>query len=326
MASPFPKSASSAGNGKILVNLQPNGASGLANMTYQYPLKLISPSASTEATSALVFLLSYGGGLVGGDCVSLQVDIQQSAKLSLVTQGHTKIFKSPSPEVVTQQTLNVRIEDGAGLCLLPDPVQPFRDSVYKQVQIFRLAPDASLCLLDWVTEGRSARGENWSFVRWHGKNEVWVGEGEADKGRLLVRDSVLLEGDRYQIPNQTLREIMQSNAVFGTLILRGPMMKRLGDFFMAEFTALPRIGARDFEDKGGECQKDSGKDAAWRRRRLHLENKERVLWSSASIRGCVVVKFGSRTVEGGRMWLGSMLAHQGDIATSFGAQALMCVR
>ena len=295
-------------------------------MTYQYPLKLISPSVPTEAMSALVFLLSYGGGLVGGDCVSLQIDIQRCAKLSIATQGYTKIFKSPSPEVVTQQKLNVRIEGGAGLCLLPDPVQPFRDSVYKQIQIFHLAPDASLCLLDWVTEGRSARGEKWSFVRWHGKNEVWVDDGEADKSRLLVRDSVLLEGDQHQILHQTLRGVMQSNAVFGTLILRGPMMKELGDFFMAEFTALPRLGARDFEDKGEECQKDPGNDIDWRRGRLHLEKKHGVLWSSASIRGCVVVKFGSSTVEGGRMWLGSMLVHQGDIATSFGTPALMCVR
>ena len=84
----------------------------------------------------LVFLLSYGGGLVGGDSVNLYITVKNGSKLSLVTQGHTKIFKSPTPDVLTSQTLHVQVEDGAALCLLPDPVQPFEDSVYFQKQMF----------------------------------------------------------------------------------------------------------------------------------------------------------------------------------------------
>ena len=77
-------------------------------IAYQYPLKLISPtSPSGGQKSVVVFLLSYGGGLVGGDSVKLGIEIRAGASLSLVTQGHTKIFKSPSPEVVTSQTMTV---------------------------------------------------------------------------------------------------------------------------------------------------------------------------------------------------------------------------
>lgn len=344
-SSPFPASTSSPGEGQLTTVLLPNGHSHISTLTYQYPLKLISPPRNTQQhLSALVFLLSYGGGLVGGDSVSLSITVQPKAKLSIVTQGHTKIFKSASPHIVTRQTLNVLIQDGAALCLLPDPVQPFAESVYEQTQLFRLqGANASLCLLDWVTQGRSARGENWDLVRWTGRNEIWwssVVDADTNgaKGRLLVRDAVKLDGTAsLKSPVvKELRDTMHGMGIFGTLILRGPLVKALGAFFLAEFAAMPRIGARDWRSeeakKAQEAQQQSGGAHTtnsledWRAARLKFEQDEQILWSAANVRGCVVVKFGSFTVEGGRMWIGTMLARQGSIAEHFGDQALMCVK
>lgn len=106
-------------------------------------------------------------------------------------------------------------------------------------------------------------------------------------------------------------------------------MDALAAFFTSEFTALPRIGARDFrsqdrkekDDKAGVSQQE-----AWRYSRLNQEKEEGVLWSAAKVRGCIVVKFGARTVEGGRNWIGSMLKEEGTIISNFGEDATMCVR
>jgi len=330
MESPFPQSASAAGEGSIVVKLLPNGESGLETVTYQYPLKLISPSRSAETRSVLVFLLSYGGGLVGGDAVNLSINVRKDARLSVVTQGHTKIFISATPDIVTRQTLRVHIADGAALCLLPDPVQPFAESVYRQVQIFHLTGTASLCLLDWVTQGRVARGEDWSFVKWVGRNEVWAAPGDKpeDKERLLVRDTVILDKNRPELTNTVLRDTMHGLAVFGTLLLRGPLTSALGAFFLAEFAALPRIGARDFRSAATQEREEEqmSPHEAWRASRLEMEKEERVLWSAANVRGCVVVKFGAATVEAGRTWIGSMMVREGSVASTFGDHALMCVR
>lgn len=368
--SPFPASTSSPGQGQLTTVLLPNGHSHISSLTYQYPLKLISPPRNPQQhLAALVFLLSYGGGLVGGDTVSLAITVQPHAKLAIVTQGHTKIFKSAAPDIVTRQTLHVRIQDGAALCLLPDPVQPFAESVYEQTQLFQLqGPRASLCLLDWVTQGRSARGEDWDLVRWTGRNEIWLstssststssisGGGAADadttitgagaakakgEGRLLVRDAVKLDGTASSLRSSPavkhLRDTMHGMGIFGTLVLRGPLVQALGAFFLAEFAAMPRIGARDWRSdearKAQEAQRQQNEgprtsDALedWRAARLKLEQDEQILWSAANVRGCVVVKFGSCTVEGGRMWIGTMLTRQGSIAEHFGDQALMCVK
>lgn len=338
MSSPFPASASAPGDGSITVKRLPNGHSHLEAITYQYPLKLISPPRSHQQDrSVLVFLLSYGGGLVGGDTVNLAIGVQRGSRLSIVTQGHTKIFKSATPDIVTRQTLDVAVEDGAALCLLPDPVQPFAESVYEQTQIFRLSGSgASLFLLDWVTQGRGARGEDWDLVRWVGRNEVWWSSGAAapqgsGRGRLLVRDSVKLDGRAsLDAAAGDLRSTMHGLGIFGTLILRGPLTKALGDFLVAEFAALPRIGARDWRtDEARQLAEDEGArdpHVVWREERLEMERREKVLWSAASVRGCVVVKFGAPTVEAGRTWIGTMLVREGSVEEHFGDQALMCVR
>ncbi|KAG6033938.1 hypothetical protein E4U41_006772 [Claviceps citrina] len=327
---PFPKSSSVPGEGQIVAKTLPGGGNGIESMAYQYPLKLISPTSPTGGQkSALVFIMSYGGGLVGGDAVSLTVHVQSKANLILVTQGHTKIFKSPSPDVVTSQLLKTRVDQAAALCLLPDPVQPFQDSLYTQTQVFNLETGASLCLLDWVTAGRTARGESWSFIKWTGRNEVWLRGGEqSPRDRLLVRDTVNLSREGTQAVGQSLCETMHDLGLFGTLILRGHVFRALGEFFIAEFDALPRLGARDFRTQQArdEDAKQMTELEKWRARRLAHEAKEGVLWSAARVRGCVIVKFGTPTVESGREWIGSMLVREGTIHSHFGEEALMCVK
>lgn len=314
----------------MVVDLMPQKIPGLSAMTFQYPLKLISPSPTSHQKSVLVFLLTYGGGLVGGDQVNLKIQVKRSSKLSIVTQGHTKIFKSTSPDIVTRQKLQVTIESGAALCLLPDPVQPFEFSVYEQSQVFDVAENGSLCLLDWVSAGRTARGEDWDFWKWSGRNEVWSGEF-ARKRRLLLRDNVFLNAhklDESQEEN-SVRGKMQGLGIFGTLVLTGPMMEKLGSFFLQEFAALPRIGSRDFRSQDMK-DKDSAlvlpPVEARRKERLIQETADGVLWSAAKVRGCTVIKFGAHTVEGGRVWIGGMLKDEGSISHCFGEDALMCVR
>ena len=322
---PFPQSTSSAGTGWIVAVPLPGGGSGTETISYQYPLKLISPSSRINQASALVFLLSYGGGLVGGDVVNLSVNVQPKARLSLVTQGHTKIFKTTSEENATRQSLDVVVGDNGALCLLPDPVQPFEGSAYVQTQVFKVTSTSTLCLLDWVSQGRKARGEDWSFLSWTGRNEVWLVDADKpDSHRLLIRDTQKLSQSACDSLGQSLKENMHILGVFGTLILWGNALQTLATFFLDEFAALPRLGGRDFrslEDRAGH--NDDAND--WRSQRIRLEREHGVIWSAAQVRGCVVVKFGSTAVEGGRAWLSSMLLQEGTVADIFGDQALLCI-
>ena len=314
--SPFADSSVLSGHGEIILSLLTSKRQVLTKCTYQYPLKLISPDPheANEIPVTVAFLLTYGGGLIGGDKINVKISLAQSTRLVLLTQGSTKIFKSPRRDVISGQTLNVHIGNRASLCYLPDPTQPFGESVFDQRQNFFIHPDSSLCMLDWVSEGRKARGESWDLWRWQGRNEI----RDLETSRLILRDSVALDS----IDHHTgLEEKTNHHGVLGTLILYGPVFAGLGDLIIAEFMSQPKIGNKSWKE-------DHEKTTAEREGELKqaMEKAEGLLWTAVRTRGCVLLKFGCRDVDGGRRWLRNLLKHEGTIERNFGHQALMCLR
>ena len=332
MRSPFTVSNTVPGEGVIRLSLLLPRKQVLTTLSYQYPLKLIAldphnaPNEQQDPVT-VVFLLTYGGGLVGGDTIKLHVHLADQTKLVLLTQGTTKIFKSPSRDVTSGQTLRVEVGKGAALCYLPDPTQPFADSVYEQQQTFYLDPESSssLCVLDWVSEGRRARGESWSFHSWKGKNEVKeLVSGSDAQGRLLLRDSVMLSDNHQAGHGNALLERTSGMGVFGTLILYGPVFRVLGEYFLNEFSNQPRVGAKNWTTDGS--QKDITTEGVIRDQRCQQELAAGLLWTVARFRGFVLVKFGAREVDGARRWLGAIIRQEGGVEREFGHQALFCLR
>jgi urease accessory protein len=324
--SPFAASTSKPGHGTILLTLLQPRTPILQTCSYQYPLKLIAPSPLTvnDVLIHTVFLLTYGGGLVAGDAIDLSIHLDPHTRLVLLTQGSTKIFKSPASDVVSRQILNVDVKDGAALCYIPDPVQPFERSAFEQTQVYNLssADGASLCVCDWVCQGRTARGENWNFYKYTSKNEIWLKPAAGGEKRLLLRDNALLEDGKSTNPSSFAHRV-DNLGVFGTLIIRGPLFTHLGKHFMAEFGMLPRIGNRNWDNI---VEEDVDDEDTRRRYRQKQEVTDGLLWTAASIRGFVLVKFGAREVEGIKRWLGSMLRAEGSVVREFGEGALLCLK
>ncbi|KIW21063.1 hypothetical protein PV08_01642 [Exophiala spinifera] len=313
--SPFAPSTSVAGAGEIVLSLLPPGRQALQVFKYQYPLKLIAPephSSGDDRHVTIAFLLTYGGGLVGGDQVNLKVELQKATRLVLLTQGSTKLFKAPHRSVVSKQTLDVKIGPQAALCYLPDPTQPFAESVYEQKQTFYVEPDgtSSLLMLDWVSEGRRALGESWTLWSWKGRNEVREFDGRS-RGRLLIRDAVILHEDG--LGGMGLVDKADNMAIFGTLIVYGTRLESLAEFLVKEFANQPRIGAKNWTQEpvahAAQAQQTPG-----------------LLWTVARVRGFVLVKFGAKDLDGARHWLGDLLKQEGTVEQLFGHQALMCLR
>lgn len=191
-----------------------------SKLSSSYPLKLLSPRVAEHGV-AIVYVMSYGGGLVGGDCMQLIVEIGKECKLLLLSQGSTKVFKTRagnrastrfksssqatpgSLQTVTTQSMEVTIAPDSALFLLPNPVTCFRSASYTQVQTFHLSGSASIVLLDWVTSGRRSMGEDWDFLRYYSINEVFV------EGRRVARDVLLL--DNPSLDTQTASESCSSN-------------------------------------------------------------------------------------------------------------------
>jgi urease accessory protein len=145
------------------------------------PLRLLTPR--NHGDGAWLFASSFGGGLVGGDSVSLDVTVDEGASAFVSTQSSTKVYRSTSSAT---QDVRVRVEPGGLLVLAPDPVVCFAGSSYHQHQWFDVAEDAKLVAVDWVSSGRRIAGERWAFREYVSRQEIRVG------GRLIVHDAVSL--------------------------------------------------------------------------------------------------------------------------------------
>ena len=74
-----------AGDGRIVVEFDSYRGHTFTRLSCTYPLKLLSPR-SNEDSVAIVYVLSYGGGFVGGDEVELEVGVREGASLMLLSQ------------------------------------------------------------------------------------------------------------------------------------------------------------------------------------------------------------------------------------------------
>lgn len=81
-----------AGGGRI--TLAVHGTKAIfEELSSAYPLKLLSPQVS-EPEVAIVYLLSYGGGLIAGDRVELNVELKERSKLLVLSQVNKRNFNS----------------------------------------------------------------------------------------------------------------------------------------------------------------------------------------------------------------------------------------
>ena len=147
------------------------------------PLKLITPRR--EGSAAWVYSSTFGGGLVAGDQIHLDMQLTPNTTCVLSTQASTKVYRDPAKKGC-QQTLEAHIADGAMLISVPDPITCFAQSIYEQQQQFHLAPQGSVVLLDWLTSGRHKRGESWKFTRYRSQIDVYRESQQLLTDRLLL--------------------------------------------------------------------------------------------------------------------------------------------
>ena len=85
-----------AGSGRIVLGGQGRHVA-FSELSSAYPLKLLSPRI-VQNKVAVVYVLTYGGGLVGGDQLQLCVDVQDDAVLVLLSQ--VRVPSPPSPTLL----------------------------------------------------------------------------------------------------------------------------------------------------------------------------------------------------------------------------------
>ena len=203
-----------------------DGASALVTSFATSPLQILAPRR--RGPSAWAVLATHGGGLVEGDHLDLDVDVEAGAAAVLSTQAETKVYRSASGRSARQR-LSARVGEGGVLAVVPEPVSPFAGARYEQEQRFELAPSASLLLVDALVAGRTARGERWAFERYRSQNEVRV------DGVLALGDALLLAP---RGPGELARRLDPFQA-FALIVVLGSAFAGCADALRDAVEALP---------------------------------------------------------------------------------------
>lgn len=164
------------------------------------------------------------GGRLSASTKKPQLPAAGGAVTSSPSQSTSAIDSGTT--TLTTQTMEYLVEEGAGLYLLPEPVTCFRDASYKQIQKFYLKGTSSLVLLDSITSGRQACGEDWDFAKYYSLNEVWVEERLVAKDVMLLADPDTQEGSHHhpRIPKRPLRKQLAPYSCYAMVLLYGPQI------------------------------------------------------------------------------------------------------
>ncbi len=210
-------------NGRGVVNVdRVNGRSIVTRAFARSPLRLLTPRRRSDQ-SASVFTSTFGGGLLGGDVIDLDMTVGAGASCTLSTQASTKVYRTAIGAPATQ-LLRLDIGQGALCAVTPDPLTCFAGAMFEQRIEVDLAATGSLLLLDWLTSGRYACGERWAFSRYSSRMDIRL------ESHLIFRDAIRLDPVDGPIVGE---HRMGSCNCYAVVLLLGPRVRSVAAEILA---------------------------------------------------------------------------------------------
>jgi urease accessory protein len=161
-------------------------ATVLARCAYTLPLQVLAPLRLPDPAT-VVSVLNPGGGIVGGDRLTVDVDVGSGAHACLTTPSATKVYRTLGPEA--RQDVRLRVAPGGALEWVPDHTIVFAGSAFRQTMDADVQRGGRLILLDSFAAGRVAREGAWRFA-WL-ESAITIREGP----RWILHDRFVLDPD-----------------------------------------------------------------------------------------------------------------------------------
>jgi urease accessory protein len=149
------------------------------------PLQVLAPVALEDA-AAVVSLLNPTGGVLGGDRLTIDVEIGPGAHACLTTPSATRVYRTAAEPA--EQRVRLALGPGAVAEWVPDHTIPSAGAALRQSLEVEAGDGATLIALDAFAAGRVARGEAWRFALLDSALTV------RDAGGLVLHDRFVLPG------------------------------------------------------------------------------------------------------------------------------------
>ena len=118
-----------------------------------------------------MYLLHPPGGVVGGDQLTIDVELRPRARALLTTPAAGKVYRSAGPR--SRQTQWLRAAPGAVLEWLPQETILFDGALSDTLTRLDAAADSRFCVWDILCLGRPAAGERFGRGDCRQRLELW---------------------------------------------------------------------------------------------------------------------------------------------------------
>jgi urease accessory protein len=143
----------------------------LISSAQRMPLQVIR-AFPLDDSGALVHVHNLSGGVLGGDQLSMNVEVGNAAHVQLTTTSATRLYRHRAHLPPARQTNHLAVKEDALLEYLPDQLIPFAGSRYQQHTLIELAEGASLFWWEVVAPGRVAKDELFEYDLLSMKTEI----------------------------------------------------------------------------------------------------------------------------------------------------------
>jgi urease accessory protein len=194
--------------GDINLRFELQGENTILKHSYAHaPLKIQRPFYP-ESNICHAVILHSAGGMVGGDRLTYQIELESDSQALITTAAAAKIYRSNG--AFAQQQIAIELGTNAHLEWLPQETIIFDRARYQQQLRVDLAVGATFCGWELVRLGRSARSETFSEGCWQNALEVW------QQGKPLWIDRQQITGDLWHS-----RQATASQPLLGLLVWLG---------------------------------------------------------------------------------------------------------
>jgi urease accessory protein len=261
------------------------GRTLLSESFQEPPLKVVRAFALKDG-SALAHLHNVSGGLLGGDHLSLQINVGRGASAQITTTGATRIYHARQGFYSTTQRNDITVGEGGLLEYLPDAIIPFAGADFFQRTTIDLSEGAGMFWWEILAPGREASGELFAYKRVEMRTRVNA------LGRRIACENICVQPGNHNVTSLArFGGYRYSATLYICRIGMDPSYWRTAEDHVREVTrSLTQVGetiwgistlaahglvVRSLAHSGRGVLE--GLQAVWRRAKMHLYDREAIL-------------------------------------------------
>lgn len=147
------------------------GTTKLSQAIAQAPLKIQRAFYPEGPELCHSVILHTAGGIVGGDRLVQNIELEAHSQVLLTTAAATKVYRSEGER--SEQIITIKLGENAYLEWFPQETVIFNQAIYQQDLRVELAKNAVFCGWEITRLGRTARGEQFLTGDWRSRIEIW---------------------------------------------------------------------------------------------------------------------------------------------------------